>query len=635
MDPREELMALRRMAELEAKASGQSYSAAPSEPSAPTPRQKATTAELALATPVARMALGAATPLVGAVQLGANVGDWINEKIGQKPVVSKAISDWWNEVQAMKERGMAASSPEAMFGAKPVDIAGTVAGIALPVGAAGKAGTVMQAVKEGAKVGAITGAAQPGTQKLSDQALGAAVGGTIGAAAPIAIPAAAKAAGWIQDATSGNLFQIKAGKILRQISGDKLPEIRAALAQANPELTAAQAVQEAGITAPVLQAMGTRAAQERSGPAAERVLREEAARMNALRSVTPDLQNALAVRDLGSAATYGGAMAADKVRLAQLVAQEQASRSLSGTAGPTFEAELSPALQALKGNPAIAAAEKTAIDLAATKGVNLGKDPMSTLEGLHYMKLAIDSQFKSPNAATALQKYSANALQNTKSQLLNAIDEISPQYGGARWLHSKLSEPVNQAQVLNEMASVLQKGGGGERVTPFLNVLGRGENALLKRADQNPRFGGLTDVLTPEQMQVTQDVARQLTRDAEMERLSSMGSRQLAKILKEEPTSLPPTGKAAIVFNRVTNALKGKVSDKTMEALAKGMESGADANTLLATLPAVERNAVLKALTDAKMWATKAGVGLSTGAASGTVNMMRPKESENQNALVK
>jgi len=298
------------------------------ESNTPTPR-KATTAELALASPPARMALGLATPFVGAVQAGANVGDWINEKIGQKPVVSKAIAEWWNNVQAMKERGMASPamavfSPETMFGAKPVDIAGTVAGIALPIGAAGKAGTVMQAVKEGAKVGAITGAAQPGTEKLGDQAVGAAIGGTIGAAAPIAIPAAAKAAGWVMDAASGNLFQVKAGKILRQISGDKLPEIRAALAQANPDLTAAQAVQEAGITAPVLQAMGTRAAQERSGPAAERVLREEAARMNALRNVTPDLQNALAVRDLGSAATYGGAMTADKMRLAQLAAQEQA-----------------------------------------------------------------------------------------------------------------------------------------------------------------------------------------------------------------------------------------------------------------------------------------------------------------------
>jgi hypothetical protein len=611
----------------------------PSESGTPAPR-KATTAELALASPPARMALGLATPFVGAVQVGANVGDWINEKIGQKPVVSKAIADWWNNVQAMKERGMAASSPEAMYGVKPVDVAGTLAGIALPMGAAGKANTVMQAVKEGAKVGAITGAAQPGTEKLTDQALGATVGGTIGAAAPIAIPAAAKAAGWVMDAASGNMFQIKAGKILRQISGDKLPEIRAALAQANPELTAAQAVQEAGITAPVLQAMGARGAQERAGPAAERMLREEAGRMNALQKVTPDLEQAIAARDQSANALYGQARNADRMRQ-QLVAEEVAAgNTLRGATGYKAPNATTPALDALRQNPVIAAAAKEAKVLAASSG-NPVADPMASLEGLHMMKVAIDNQFKNRTASTALQNYSDAALNNTKAQLLAAIEGtanqpgISPLYGAARQTYASMSPPVNQAQVLNQMAAVLQKPGGGERVTPFLNVLGRGEDALLKRANQSPRFGGLEDVLTPQQMQTTTEIARQMTRDAEMERLAGMGSRQLSKILKEEPTSLPPTGKVAIVFNRVANTLKGKVSDKTMDALAKGVESGADASALLATLPAVDRNAVLKAMTDAKLWASKAGIGLSTGAASGTVNMMRPKESEIQNALVK
>lgn len=644
MDPREELAALRRMAELEAKASGQAHSAAPapSESGIPAPR-KATTAELALASPPARMALGLATPFVGAVQAGANVGDWINEKIGQKPVVSRAISDWWNNVQAMKERGMAASSPEAMYGAKPVDVAGTLAGMALPMGAAGKADTVMQAVKEGAKMGAITGAAQPGTEKLSEQALGAAVGGTIGAAAPIAIPAAARAAGWIQDAVSGNLFQVKAGKILREISGDKLPEIQSVLKSASvtrPGQTSAQVVQEAGITAPVFQAMGQRASQERAGPAAERALREETARINALRAVTPDLEQAIAARGQSANALYGQARNADVMRQ-QIAAQEAAAGNvLRGATGYEAPSATTPALEALRQNPVIAAAAKEAKVLAASSGKPVA-DPMASLEGLHMMKVAIDNQFKNRTASTALQNYSDAALNNTKAQLLAAIEGtanqpgVSPLYGAARQTYASMSPPVNQAQVLSEMASVLQKPGGGERVTPFLNALGRGENAMLKRANQQPRFGGLSEVLTPEQMQTTQDIARQLNRDAEMERLASMGSRQLSRILKEEPSSLPATGKVEIVINRVTNALKGKVSSKTMEVLAKGMESGADTATLLTTLPTAERNTVLKALTDAKLWATKAGIGLSTGAATGAVNMMRPKESEIQNALVK
>ena len=158
--------------------------------SIPQGRKPATMTEQALATPVARGLLGMATPLVGAVQFGANVGDYLNEKLGQKPVVSKAIADWWNEVQAMKERGMAATMPEAALGAKPRDIIGTAAGILPALAQPQTAVTTGQQVLQGLRQGAVTGAMQPGTERLSDQALGAAAGGVLGGAAPVALPAA-------------------------------------------------------------------------------------------------------------------------------------------------------------------------------------------------------------------------------------------------------------------------------------------------------------------------------------------------------------------------------------------------------------------------------------------------------------
>lgn len=605
----------------------------------PGPR-KATTAELALASPPARLALGLAAPLVGAVQVGANVGDWINEKIGQKPVVSKAIADWWNNVQAMKERGLAASSPESMFGAKPVDILGTAAGMAVGAGTAQKAKTAVEAVKEGAKLGTLFGVAQPGTEKLSEQAVGGVVGGTVGAAAPIVIPAAAKAAGWAWDAVNGRLIQVKAGKILREIAGDQLPQIEAVLKSADitrPGKTAAQVVQESGIVSPTFQAMGARAAKELPEKAAARVMGEEAKRINALRAVTPDLETATQAQQQVGEALYGRAFAADRMRQQLAAEQAAAGNVMRGATGYEAPSVVTPQLEALRQNPVIQAAVKEAKVLAASSGKPMS-DPMASLEGLHLMKVAIDNQFKNRTASTALQNYSDAALNSTKTQLLSAIEGtanqpgVSPLYGAARKGFAEASAPVNQAKVLEEMASVLAKPGGGERVTPFLNVLGRGENALLKRANQQARFGGLEDVLTPEQFATTQQIANQLTRDAEMARLADMGAHRLGKILREEPTSLPPTGTAAIIFNRVTNALKGKVSDKTMQALAQGMESGTGAAELLATLPTAERNAVVKALTDAKNWAAKAGLGASVGASEGVSNMMNPQR-RNQNAL--
>ena len=584
----------------------------------PGERKKPTLGELALASPPARLLMGAAAPLVGAVQFGANVGDYINEKIGQKPVVSKAVADWWNDLQAAKERGMAGSAPP---GTKPVDILGAAGTLMTAVAQPSSAVTTGKQILEGVKQGAALGLALPGTTKLSDQAMGSVAGGTIGGAAPVVIPAAAKALGWMWDAATGRLIQVKAGKIMREIAGDDLAAIQAANANAAPGLTSAQAVQEAGILNPALQAMGQRA--PTSNIATAKAVKEAAdvqGRVNMLEAVTPNLAKALDVREMAANANYQGAREADKLRLAALAAQEQESRALAGTAGPTFQANLIPQLQALKGNPVISAAEKTARDM----GANVGKDPMSTLEGLHLMKVAIDEQFKNPTAATALQNYNTAALQNAKAQLLSAINEISPQYTGARLLYGRLSEPVNQAQVLNKMTETLKgSGAAAEKPVQFLNALGQGESALLKKADQNPRFGGISDVLTPEQMAAVSKVEKELIRDAEMARLATKGEEALAGILKERAVTAPGVNATSAVINKVSGILRGRVNDKTLEAVAKGMMSGKSANELLATLPTVERNAALKALAEAKVTGAEAGA---------VVNALAPRR-KNQNAL--
>lgn len=594
----------------------------PAQPNAGIPgeRKKPTMGELALASPPARLLMGAATPLVGAVQFGANVGDYINEKMGQKPVVSKAIADWWNNLQGMKERGMAGNEPANV---KPVDILG---GMGTLMAAAAQPSTAVskgQQVFEGVKQGIPLGLAQPGTTKVSDQVIGGTAAGVVGGAAPFAIPAAAKALGWMWDVAGGRLIQVKAGKILREVAGDDLAAIVAANAKAAPGLSSGQAVQEAGVLSPTWQALNQRAPTASIASAkAVKEAADVAGRVNQLEAVTPDLAKALDVREMAARANYGGARAADEARLAALAAKEQESRALAGTAGPTFEATLTPQLQAIKNNPVIAAAEKTARDM----GANVGKDPMSTLEGLHLMKVAIDAQFKNPTAATALQNYNTAALQNAKAQLLSAINEISPQYTGARMLYGRLSEPVNQAQVLNKMTETLKGSGtAGEKPIQFLNALGQGESALLKRADQNPRFGGVNEVLAPEQMAAVNKVAGELKREATMADLANQGKEALASILKERAITAPGVNATSAVINKVSGILRGRVSDKTMETLSKGMMSGQSANELLATLPAVERNEVLKALAQSR----------ATGAEGGAVvNAMAPRR-KNENALAR
>ena len=119
-------------------------------------------------------------------------------------------------------------------------------------------------------------------------------------------------------------------------------------------------------------------------------------------------------------------------------------------------------------------------------------------------------------------------------------------------------------------------------------------------------------------------VGNQLQREAAMEESAKQGKEALASILRERPTTVPGINAASAIMNRVASILRGQVKDSTMEALAKGMQSGKNANELLATLPAEERNAVLKAFANIKV----------SGATAGLVggNALTPVR-KNQNAL--
>jgi hypothetical protein len=101
--------------------------------------------------------------------------------------------------------------------------------------------------------GAITGGATAALINPAEAETGALVGGTVAAVAPPIVNALAKSAGFLKDAFSGQLATVKAGKITREVAGDRIGAIRAALAAAPDDLTAAQAT--SGIQNDALQAL--------------------------------------------------------------------------------------------------------------------------------------------------------------------------------------------------------------------------------------------------------------------------------------------------------------------------------------------------------------------------------------------
>jgi hypothetical protein len=225
-----------------------------------------------------------------------------------------------------------------------------------------------------------------------------------------------------------------------------------------------------------------------------------------------------------------------------------------------------------------------------------------------------------------------------------------PPYAEGRRIYSEMSAPVNQAQVLKEMASVLAKPGGGERVGPFLNVLGRGEEAMLKRAGGKgaPRYEALSEVLTPEQLQTVRGVADQLSAEASIGKQISAGQELATKLLKDElPNYRLPNifNVIATTANKVLDTLGVKVGEKTIKELAKAGETAKSFDELLGLLPGEDRIKVLKAMSDPDTWAKINTVAKNPAVAKGImgvtaetpempVNNLAPTE-QNQNALAR
>jgi len=152
---------------------------------------------------------------------------------------------------------------------------------------------------------------------------------------------------------------------------------------------------------------------------------------------------------------------------------------------------------------------------------------------------------------------------------------------------------------MDKLSSVLEKSTGGERSGPFLNALGRSEDSALRRAGLDARFGGIEDVLTPQQMGAVRTVGEELTRNQKMSKAASEGSDALRDAMAEITTTFRLPGflnQGATVANKSLEYAEKYLSTNTKKALSEGMKSGKSAQELLDALPLAEKNKLLMLL---------------------------------------
>lgn len=134
----------------------------------------------------------------------------------------------------------------------------------------------------------------------------------------------------------------------------------------------------------------------------------------------------------------------------------------------------------------------------------------------------------------------ARRLITARNQLNRAMEEASPTFSQANTRFRELSIPQNQADIAQVLVEKLRNAKGGEQHGAFLEAI---QNApqVLRKADQQPRFRQIGQVMSKAQMDKIEAVTRSLRREAEyagIGRTELPGTKSAAQEIEEGIPSL-------------------------------------------------------------------------------------------------
>lgn len=282
--------------------------------------------------------------------------------------------------------------------------------------------------------------------------------------------------------------------------------------------TAAQAASPVGATR--FAAMGESAARTTPTPYFERAEAQKAAQLGAVRQVggTPaDLAAAEATRKSTASKLFG---IADEV----LVKADDTFNTLLNR--PSMDKVIARAseLAAEKGQPFQIGQNRPTQVVPSSIVDEAGRPLGQTVipgevarypgSSLHAMKMAFDDLIKNPERF-GIGSAEAAAINKTRGQFLQWAESKAPDYKVARETFAAQSKPINQMQVGQFLEGKLTPALGEEtarlRAAGFATAM---ENApgTIKRATGQSRFEQLSEVLTPEQLKIVENVRADLAR---------------------------------------------------------------------------------------------------------------------------
>lgn len=570
MSDRDELMALRRMAELEAKARG--VRAAPQEP-APDPTLGGSTLNFAGFDTGVPLPEVVTRFLAGAGKAFADTGR------GFKQLVT--IGGNQQEIDDAKQRDRALmDTGSGLIG----NIAGNLAlaigpgaavrgaGVAAGMPALANAGTAMvlpKTVAGAAALGGAQGFMQPvasDESRMFNTALGAA-GGAI-------VPATVAGARLAKDTLAP--FTTKGAERIAGRALERFAENPSALRGINPERfvagsvpTLAEATGDPGI-AQLQRALA-------NNPDIGKALAARAqSNMNARFSALSNIAG-----DAGTVNQLKGFRSDNANRLYAKAFEENAQVT------PWIKGEITK----LQQRPAFRDAWKAATTLAANDGIKL--DKKNVVQVAHYAKMALD------DAAEASTGNQQRAILGTRDKLLSLMEskDFAPSYQAARMQYAADSLPINQMQIGKDLLNTLQPALGefGANTRANAAQYARAVRDADATAAKALGFKGakMDRVMTPDQIGVIQGIAKDLGRAANAQEAGkAFGSNTAQNLVSQDilkqtlgPLGMPTSWAESAIGETLLRPVSwaAKVPErKALDALGGAMLDPKEAERLIA-----------------------------------------------------
>lgn len=234
---------------------------------------------------------------------------------------------------------------------------------------------------------------------------------------------------------------------------------------------------------------------------------QNAARLAQLKGIAgsaEDLEKAVAQRDLVATQLYGKAF----------------STPIDAAKAEAMQGQIS----MLMSRPSIKAAIAKAKQIAAEEGVEIGE--AGSVKGLHYIKKALDDALDSAQQ-TGIGNAQKSAITKTREQLLDVIDDLSPDYAQARKVFADMSKPINKMEVgqrlYGKTTKALMEGTESQRFMPdrFASNLAD-EEALVRQATGFKGSKGLADVMSPDEIAAINAIKDDLQRAARASELAKV-----------------------------------------------------------------------------------------------------------------